>query len=607
LHVVATAGHVDHGKSTLVKELTGTDPDRLLEEKQRGLTIDLGFAWLDLPSAGRVSIVDVPGHERFIRNMLAGVGSVDAVIFVVAATEGWKPQSQEHLDILDLLGVTSGVIAITRSAEVSAEQLGAVKSEVRSKLASTSLSGAPIVNVAAIEGIGLEAMRSALDESLTSKPLRKDVGRPRLWVDRVFTMKGSGTVVTGTLTDGWIRNDDEVEILPAGKKARVRGLQSQKRLVAEAPPGSRLAVNLTGIGIEEVERGDVITTPGRWRVSRSFMAKVRLLHGLAPDLLRKGAFKLHIGSVALDAELRAIGEAFVGGEGPVFIKVSGPIPIQSFDRFVIRESGRRITVGGGMVLDPDGASLPLKTKDLLASYVAREGADTPARMLRVILDDGPLPTDRALARAGEAMGAEPPDGVTAVDGMLVNQEQLDSLSAKIEEQVDIHHRASPMETGLSITALRERLPDVLLDAAIALLRAKGSVVIEGGHVRRTSHTPRSLTQEAQEVMALLEESGSTPPSIPELRTLFGPALIGSLEREGKAVRVSDELLFSATWLNEMQTALRDHVSQNGAFTVAEFRDLIGTSRKFAVPLLEYLDRKRITLRDGDHRTVGPAA
>jgi selenocysteine-specific elongation factor len=349
MNVVATAGHVDHGKSSLILRLTGMDPDRLAEEKRRGLTIDLGFAWCGLPSGREIGFVDVPGHERFIRNMLAGVGPVRLVMFVVAADEGWKPQSEEHLQIVDVLGASGGVVALTKQDLVDEETLASRAREVRAKLAGSRLADAAVVPCSAVTGFGLDALRAALDAMLERAPAPESEGRPRQFIDRVFTIKGAGTVVTGTLTGGPLTIGQEAEVLPTGHRARIRGLQTHRRSLETAQPVSRVAVNLAGTAKTELERGDVLTLPGQWRPTSMFEGWIRTVRGLNHTLTARGAYKLYAGSAERDARLRIFPTDELAPDGEAFVRVTvaRPVVLDFKDSFVLREAGRQETVAGG--------------------------------------------------------------------------------------------------------------------------------------------------------------------------------------------------------------------------------------------------------------------
>ena len=355
MHVVATAGHVDHGKSTLVLHLTGTDPDRLAEEKARGLTIDLGFAGATLPSGRRMAVIDVPGHVRFLKNMLAGMGAIDACLFVVAASEGWKPQSEEHLRILDVLGVRHGVVALTKVGLVDDDLQALAVLEVEEAVEGTFLEGAPIVAVDAPTGVGLDALREALDELLAHTPTAADLGRPRLWVDRSFAPAGAGTVVTGTLAGGSVAVDDELSVAPQGVRVRVRGIQRLHEQVDRLEPGNRTALNLVGISHDQVGRGDVLVRAGQWHHTDRFDASLTVLAGIDHEVSRRGAYLAYLGSGEHPVQLRVLGpDPLLPGEtGPVRLHLPRKLPLLPGDRFVLRDAGRSETVGGGEVLDVD--------------------------------------------------------------------------------------------------------------------------------------------------------------------------------------------------------------------------------------------------------------
>ncbi|MGH2681221.1 MAG: selenocysteine-specific translation elongation factor, partial [Actinomycetota bacterium] len=353
LRVVATAGHVDHGKSSLIVRLTGMDPDRWDEEKRRGLTIDLGYAWGELPSGREIGFVDVPGHERFIANMLAGVGPVRLVLFVVAANEGWRRQSEEHLAILDVLGVAGGVVALTKRDLVDDDALDLAEEEIHERLAGSVLERARVVRVSATTGAGVDDLRRGLDQLLSEVP-SPETTRTRLFVDRVFTISGAGTVVTGTLGGDRLEVGDEVELYPHARTARIRSIQTHKRDVESATPVARVAANLAGTGRHDLARGDVLGAPGAWRPTTVFDGILRPVRGLAHPITARGAFKVYVGAAEADARLRIFGKAPLeaGEEASVRVTTTRPLVVDVFDRFVLRESGRQETLGGGTVLDP---------------------------------------------------------------------------------------------------------------------------------------------------------------------------------------------------------------------------------------------------------------
>ncbi|MDR9450573.1 MAG: selenocysteine-specific translation elongation factor, partial [Acidimicrobiia bacterium] len=385
--VVGTAGHVDHGKSTLVRALTGRDPDRWEEEKRRGLTIDLGFAWTTMTDGTEISFVDVPGHERFIKNMLAGSEAIDVALFVVAADEGWMPQSEEHLAVLDLLGVRTGVVAITKADRVDDELIEFVTLEVEEKLAGTSLAGSPAIAVSPVSGLGLDDLRRALEEAVRKvAPLLADVGRPRLWVDRSFTIAGAGTVVTGTLLDGHLATGDQLEIWPGRLRGRVRGLQSHERELPRVAPHNRVAVNLVGLERAEVTRGAMLGRPEDWISTESVLAQIDTARYLDEPLTNRGAFHLHLGSGAWPVRLRLVDGSELEVSGTAILQLSQPLPLKVGDRFILREVGRRSVVAGGRVLDPhpSGRISDIRpTTETLQATVAAPADDQASALLQV--------------------------------------------------------------------------------------------------------------------------------------------------------------------------------------------------------------------------------
>ena len=454
MHVVATAGHVDHGKSTLVQALTGTDPDRFAEEKARGLTIDLGFAMTTLPSGVTLSLVDVPGHVRFIKNMLAGVGAVDACLFVVAATEGWKPQSEEHLRILELLGVRHGIIALTKVGPAEPDLIDLARMEIDEQVEGTFLVGAPVIGVDSPTGVGIEEIRSAIDEMLASTPTSADLDRPRLWVDRAFAARGAGTVVTGTLTGGRLRVGDELELNPGRRTVRVRTLQNHHAEHEELPPGTRCAINLVGVSHDQVDRGDVLTRPDQWHLTTVVDASLQVLDRLDHPVSRRGAHVAYLGAGEHPCRLRVLGPDVLepGSNGSVRLFLPEVLPLLPGDRFVLRESGRSETVGGGEILDVDPRE--------------RASRARPDRSVdRVISERGWVPADELLRLTGTRR--EPNVAAWVVDPVALN-ETLGWLRGAIDG-------AGPLGLDLSTLDDHQR-------AAVDLL---ADVAVEGGRLVAT--------------------------------------------------------------------------------------------------------------------------
>ena len=615
LHVVATAGHVDHGKSSLILRLTGRDPDRWEEEKRRGLTIDLGFAWATLPSGREIGFVDVPGHERFVRNMLAGIGPVRLVLFVVAADEGWKPQSEEHLAIVDVLGAEGGVVALTKSDLVDADGLALVEEEVRDRLAGTSLSEAPIVVCSAVTGTGLDHLRTALDAMIDAALRPEEAARPRMSIDRSFTIRGAGTVVTGTLTGGPISVGDEVELHPSGTRARVRSLQTHERPVQEARPVSRVAANLVGLTKEEVQRGDVLTLPGEWRATGMLEVSVAPVRGLDHPLTARGAYKLYVGAAERDARLRLYGrsEVIAGEQSFARIHLTGPVVAEVGDRFVLREAGRRETVAGGVVLDVDPPRRPgARPEDRLTRRRAAGRGELPALLVR----------ERLAVRAADLpwlTGSTPIsiEGALRVGAWWVAEPVLAELTAVVWSTLEGHHRDHPLRPGLDREEVRRRLaasstrlrPALEQDLATGLLEhleREGTVVREGTMVRLTGHRVSlgEREQEARDLVSRVEAGEPTPPDVDELIAAGNPRdLIEAACTVGRLTRVSKELVFTPGFVARAEKTARELAAAPEGLTVSGFRRALATTRKYALPLLGHFDGQGITRRDGDVRRL----
>jgi selenocysteine-specific elongation factor len=569
VHVVATAGHVDHGKSSLVLALTGTDPDRWPEEKARGLTIDLGFAGARLPSGRRCALVDVPGHVRFIKNMLAGVGAVDAALFVVAATEGWKPQSEEHLRILELLGIDRGVVVLTKAGLVDADDLELARMELAERLAGSPLAEAEVVAVDSPTGEGVGEVVTALDRLLAVTPTSTDRGRPRLWIDRAFAAPGAGTVVTGTLGGGTLHVDDEVVVLPSGQRGRVRGLESLHERHRLLGPGHRAAVNLVGVPHRTVRRGDALVEPDRWHLSAVVDARLEVLASLDHPVSRRGAHLLYVGSGEHAVRVRVLGPDSIepGLAGLVRLHLPVPLPLLPGDRYVLREAGRGETVGGGEVLDVD---------PVLPASRAR-----PDRSVaRVVAERGWIHVERLERLTGTV--AVPDVGRWAVSPAAL---------AEAEDRLrDAVAGAGPL--GLDVAGLDDR------DRAV-LARLDG-VSISGGRARSAvAEDPLA----DHPYLAALEASPHAPPTPEEAGA--DRAEVRELIRRGLVVE-HDGWFCSAGAVRAAAEVVAGLLARHPqGVAVAQVRDALGTTRKHAVPLLGLLDATGVTRRRGDVRIGGP--
>ena len=567
MHVVATAGHVDHGKSTLVEALTGTDPDRFAEEKARGLTIDLGFADTTLPSGAVLSLVDVPGHVRFIKNMLAGVGAVDACLFVVAATEGGKPQSEEHLRILELLGVDHGIVALTKIGPADDDLVELAHLELEERLAGTFLEGAPVIGTDAPTGIGIGELRAALDDLLAATPTAIDHGRPRLWIDRAFSARGSGTVVTGTLTGGLLRTDDELEVHPSGETVRVRGLQNHHTDRDELPPGSRCAVNLVGVSHDGVARGDVLVRSGQWHHTMVVDASLTVLDRLDHPVSRRGAHVLYLGSGEHPVRMRILGPDALepGTRGAVRLYLPVPLPLLPGDRFILRESGRAETVGGGEILDVDP--------------VERASRARPDRSVdRVVNQRGWVDADELERLTGERR--DPDVGRWVVDPTQLHTTLVD-LRAALSE-------AGPL--GLDLSTLDEHSR-----AAVELL---DGVVVEAGRLAPIDAVDPLADHPFVAALAASPFAPPAPDGVDraELRELVRREMV--VEVEG--------IFFAASALQAAaELAARLLAESPEGFTVSAFREAAGNTRRHAMPLLARLDGTGVTRRRDDVRIAGP--
>ncbi len=568
MHVVATAGHVDHGKSILVLHLTGTDPDRLAEEKARGLTIDLGFAGATLPSGRRMAMIDVPGHVRFLKNMLAGMGAVDACLFVVAASEGWKPQSEEHLRILDVLGVRHGLIALTKVGLVDDDLHELARLEVEEAVAGTFLEGAPVVGVDAPTGLGLDDLRAALDDLLAETPTAVDHGRPRLWIDRSFAPAGAGTVVTGTLAGGSLAVDDELLLAPAGTTVRIRAIQRLHEQVQRLEPGNRTALNLVGVGHGAVARGDVLVRGGQWHHTDRLDASLTVLAKLDHAVSRRGAYLAYIGSGEHPVQLRVLGPQPIepGETGSVRLHLARQLPLLPGDRFVLRDAGRGETVGGGEVLDVDP--------------VLRASRAAPDRSVeRVVAERGWIPADRLALLTGEQVAPTLGRWVVSPEA---HAEAVERVTARLRD-------AGPL--GLDLATLDDR------DRAVAE-RLDGIVVEQGRVVAAGAIDPLDGHPWLDELAAEPFQPPAPPPDL-------GRNEVRELVRRGAVVEV-DGVAFGAGAVEQACDIVRGLLDEHPeGVTVAQIRDGLGTSRKYVLPLLAHLDGTGRTRRRGDLRIAGP--
>ncbi len=634
-HIIGTAGHIDHGKTALIRALTGQETDRLKEEKERGISIDLGFAYMDLPTAGRVGIVDVPGHERFIRNMLAGAHGIDLVLLVVAADDGVMPQTEEHVDIVHLLGVTHAVVALTKADLAGSARLAEVEEEIEILLAGTTVEGAPIVPVSSVTGAGLNDLRRAIEHALAGYQRSALGGYFRLPVDRAFVMHGHGTVVTGTAIGGAVHVGDVVRVLPDGVEARVRTVQVHGVEVAEAIEGQRVALNLAGVERARLRRGQVVCETLLDRGADRLDVWVEIRPAAGRPLESHEVVRVHVGTaeaigklILLDGRERM--RPRESGYGQVVLRE--PVQVLRGDRFILRNQSAQRTIGGGLIVHPF-ARRHLRGDRLLPSLLEalRTAASAPAivrALLRLEPDFAVAP--EFLAQAGalrqeavrSALGEDAalralPDAANAV--ACTTSEKWDALRTAVAQALAAFHQREPLSPGMEMESLRSRiaanLPPKVFRAVVDALVADGVIARAESIVRLPAHRVALQHDEAQVGMraeALIAAGGFTPPDLKDIEASLGVsrprllAILQQLEREGRVARIATDLYFARDPLERARTMLRAHVQAHGDISAATFRDLLGASRKFSISLLDYFDRIGFTLRVGDVRRLRDA-
>ena len=570
MRIIATAGHVDHGKSSLVQALTGTDPDRWEEEKRRGLTIDLGFAFTQL-SDNEIGFIDVPGHVRFLRNMLAGVGGIDACMFVVSANEGWKPQTEEHLRILDALGITRGIIVLTKTDLVDADALALTLDSVHQRVRSTFLEHAPVVGVSIHDPSTLDVLRGAITDLVVSIPPLADTHRPRIWVDRAFAAKGSGTVITGTLTGSSLRVGNELVSWPNGRAVKIRGIQSNGISLDKLDAGNRCALNLTGIDHLDINRGDVLVVEGQWLGTNKFDASLNVLAAIDHTVSKRGSYMMYIGSREIPVALHTIGSTSIhsGESGCIRVTIPVSLPIAPGDRYILRESGRDETIGGGEVLD-------------IEPIVRSSKAKPNRKILRLVAERGWVQLHQLHLLAGRNVDISEVEQV--LDGWVTTNENLNTT----REEVLAHITASK-DLGVDVATLKthQRL----------VLPTLTNVIVRVGRARSVDANDIASHPMVQQFV----DAGCMPPDA----ALLDKSIVRQLVQRGVLVHC-DELYFHSSALEKAIASVRDLLITNPqGFTVAQFREHLGVSRKYALPLINQLDTTGFTRRREDLRIAGP--
>jgi selenocysteine-specific elongation factor len=630
MRVIGTAGHVDHGKSTLIAALTGTHPDRLKEEQAREMTIELGFGWMTLPNGEEVGIVDVPGHRDFIENMLSGIGGIDAALLVIAADEGVMPQTREHLAILDLLQIPAGVIVLTK-IDLAPDQawLDLVETDIRAAVRDTVMNHVPILRVSAKTGAGLDSLIPHLQAILEQKPDRPDLNRPRLPIDRVFSMSGFGTVVTGTLLDGQLAIGDDVEILPSGQRGRVRGLQTHKKKEDRAIPGSRTAVNISGIETESIQRGEVVVHPNQYQPTRRIDARLRLLKDVSASLKHNSEVKLFVGASETIANLRILGreELSPGEEGWIQLELRDPVVAVRGDRYILRRPSPGETLGGGGIVDhqPKGRHKRFDENILRSLEALRQG--TPADVLleaaislniasmkeigtrsRLENADAEIAL-KQLLETGLLIPLE--EGMPTVTGsqLVVALPHWNALHEKILNIVESYHQNYPLRRGIPREELKSRLKlsARAFNSLITNYLSHDILKDSNNFLARPEHEIRFDNDQqvkVQDLMRKFEQNPYTPPSVKDLRQAeIGEEILNALSELNELVAVSPEVIFRKQDYDLAVAKIVSILQENGKVSLAEVRDLFNTSRKYAQALLEHLDAIGITVRAGDYRKL----
>jgi selenocysteine-specific elongation factor len=620
MYVVGTAGHVDHGKSSLVEALTGIDPDRLAEEKAREMTIDLGFAWMTFGEGEEVGIIDVPGHRDFIENMLAGVGGIDLALFVVAADEGVMPQTKEHLAILDLLEVHGGVIALTKVDLIDdPDWLELVSLDLGETLAGTVLEDAPIVPVSARTGQGIAELKEVLWQRLQATQPRPNKRRPRLPVDRVFSLSGFGTVVTGTLIDGRFRTGDQIEVQPSGYKGRIRGLQTHKTKRDVVQPGSRVAVNLTGISRDLIERGDVVSMPGTITGTILLDAAYRHLPNTGTPLKHNMEVKFFVGAAEVVARTRVLGQPQIqpGQEGWLQLALSAPVAVVRGDRFILRRPSPGATLGGGQVLDPYPGKRHRRFRPGVVEHLQTLAQGSPAELLLQVLSRlEPTTESMLLKQSGldEAAAVSAMHELEASDQIIRLGQQLISQvgwQQRMDQSISIlasYHEQFPLRLGISREELRSRLKlaPAVFNPLIDQAAAEGLLAEAGVLIHLPAHEIKFTSQQQSAVETLMDRfarAGISSPSVKEARAAVGDEVYFALVDLGRLRPVSGEVVYAQAGYETYTGRILDYLQEHERINAAEARDLLGTSRKYAISLLEHLDEIKLTRRVGDDRQL----
>jgi len=628
-YVIATAGHVDHGKSSLVKAISGMNPDRLAEEQQRQMTIDLGFAWFTLPSGDEVGIVDVPGHRDFISNMLAGVGSIDAVIIVVAADEGVMPQTIEHIMILDLLEVKRGLIAVTKTDLIQDQDwLGMVEKDIREAIRDTNLRNFPFVYVSAVTGAGIAELLEMLQKILAAIERKREDRDAHLAIDRVFSMKGFGTVVTGTLLGGALEVGTDVEILPAEKRGRIRGIETHKQKLDRALPGSRVALNINGVDVSEIKRGDVVVKPQTVKPTFRLDAQVRIIPSASGALKHNDSIKLYHGTAEINARVRTLGKDAImpGEDGLVQLELQAPIIAWKGDRFILRRPSPQETIGGGQIINAASQRRYKRYSEKTLRSLSAQNSGSVWEIYTLLVEEkGVVPgsaLEQSLLKEGFDFSDEK-ENLVIHDEFIqffancpkkdpvqfyTTKSKLNAMAEKINADLLLAYKDSPLIPGIPLSLMSEKLGisdcilEVLIDQGFlgdALISKKGYLCKKDRMIQFSEKDLRKI----ERLDILFEKEPFAPPSPETIQAITGNDLYQALIFMDKIIPIADSIVFRDKECNVMKSGLIKYLEEQGEITLAQFRDMFGTSRKYALAFLEYMDRLGITVRVDEVRKL----
>ncbi|OGC90088.1 MAG: selenocysteine-specific translation elongation factor [candidate division Zixibacteria bacterium RBG_16_53_22] len=621
MFVIGTAGHIDHGKSSLVLKMTGIDPDRLPEEKERGMTIDLGFAWATLPSGRQVGIVDVPGHERFVKNMVAGVGGIDAVIFVIAADDGWMPQSEEHFQIIRLLDIKTGLVAMTKKDLVENDYLQLQIESIREHLTGSFLEGCPIVPTSTITGDGISDILKSLDSLLTDQMQRPDLGAARLFIDRKFTIQGMGTVVTGTLLEGKLALDQQVEIQPTGMKLRIRSLQTHKSKISEAVPGSRVAINLAGVDKSAIERGEAVCLPGTVAPTQQLAGELSLIAGTKLPVRNGSEVSFLLGTADLIGRVYLLDRDILkpGERAPVRFKLKSEVAAKIGDKFIIRRISPQETVGGGRVLDTEFSTVS-KNKGLLVEILQKRTEPSPEIIVMTELEKGVrvpisrlfqnIPFEKA-AMERSIKNLADKNRITIAGDSILSRRFLDKFAEPalqiIKDEHDLRQWSDGLEPG--ILAKKLKIDPARLPAVVDYLISSGKIAVDKGLLKIIGHQAQLNPDQMRLQGRLHARLSASPLSSPTRKELVDEdpkyeVVINFLRDKGEIVELKGGILFTTRDFEKTVESLVEFLKISRRATASDIKSHLKTSRKYVIPLLEKLDQMGVTRRDGDYRILG---